>query len=74
MFCKQQISYAGGSTNLASHVKRRHKEPLLALGLTNEICIKNSEMAEATGVKSLNNSLMKMIATMTLEHHHQIDH
>ena len=62
IYCKQQISYAGSTTNLASHVKRRHKEPLLALRPTNEISLINSEMAETSGVKAVNNSLMKMIA------------
>ena len=64
IYCKQQISFSGGTTNLASHVKRRHREPLAASGPTNEstdIDLINSEMAETAGVKSLNKSLMKMI-------------
>ena len=69
LYCDRHMSYTGNTSNMASHIKRRHKELFSgAESSVNKVAdnsdiidLVNAEMQETDGIKKLNNSLLKMI-------------
>ena len=66
-YCQQTMRYFGNTSNLASHIRRRHTEALLTPNKSDSVEVSSLqsrlaiEMQESPGVKTLDNSLVEMI-------------